>query len=415
MDNSLKYLRELKKNIEETYITEDEVDQAFIESESSLSILRRAIDESEHHSENKQMLIDGFVTNDAHYTMNAIGLPTSPDTFENKIDYLFIEKGFINAVGSDGDTALSYAAETGNVGRVRFLLMSRADPNIFDHEAAGLRSPFGNILFNLWIVRQGVEHAELTRVAELFLEKGVVMTGVAEEFAYLVQSCNNLDIVKKLIDNGIDLNQEAYLQGPNSSGYDTTPLYSACYGGCMEMMRLLYENGARMTEEGKDKIFLTIFYAAGSELAWRHVLDPLIPTECKELLREVIRYGGRIDTDGVIQEIVEWTELDTLGELLELVLDLAEEEGINRDEFINHHDDEGQSPLVTQAREFLRVDREDGEYHTVFMKVQALLDNGADPAALDMSLLEAIGNLDDQDAFELIKSYMKYHAEPLMK
>ena len=247
--------------------------------EINLYVIRMLLDTNDYYLRNKRAIVlrylreeirqdpsrlryslaDSFVANKAEYSFNAFGLATYRETFENKADALFIERGYVNAVDSRGVTALIESAFRGNIGRMKFLLMNRADPTIIVQHGKEETSTLGSLLIKI-ASTNGNERNEQSDMIDILIDKGATFEATGRAFLILVQERKNLDVVTKLINLGIDVNKKTYIRGIDKD-YKieilVTPLFVACYGGFVEMMTLLYDHGARLNDSRE--IFLTIF------------------------------------------------------------------------------------------------------------------------------------------------------------
>ncbi len=436
------------------YLTSYDIRTAFTENwrpaagsrmtveEVNLFILRMAIRAREHYLEDHQpnqigepdvagfTLIDGFVNNDAEYSFNDFDLPTFQDTFKNKVDYLFVEKGLINSISSRGYTALWWSStgllnrpSEANVGRVQYLLLNRADPNIFNTDALGTsKSALGEFLiklsfFPLFQNPDLVKRARYVKVVKMFIEKGAIFHDLDYAFNLLVLNNINVDVIAFLIDSGIALNKKALLRNVNGgSNQNTTPLFAACYSGSLQNINLLYSKGARMTEDEKNDIFLTIFRGEGHEVGWNAVigdntitsLSPQVLNERLQLIRAVVKVGGRLDgvevqhdKVGIITTIINKYNIDS-NNAIDAILLVAKENGIDTVALLNQRDKENWTALGYMLEKYLAYLEEENANIYMFEVVKHLLELGADVDVVNQplydgrTLYEGIRDFDDE-------------------
>ncbi|KAJ3652485.1 hypothetical protein Zmor_018446 [Zophobas morio] len=147
----------------------------------------------------------------------------------------------INAINSDGNTALTYAVEAKNDSIVEFLIEHDADPCKCGKNG---KTP----------LRAAVEKQSLPLITYL-LDHGAEST-IQTAFLVAIET-RNLDIIRLLIQKGVNLNA-AY-----NSGH--TPLTKALELGYFEIAEFLVENGADCKSYDKSKLCL-FDYVSGNNL-----------------------------------------------------------------------------------------------------------------------------------------------------
>ncbi len=467
----------LKKAIEAQkyyFVFKDEIDadraKEFAEREPNPRRRNRGdeSDEAEEAEENQEIeelqepavagfaLIDGFVSNHANYRFNSVGLQAKKDDFNNKVDYLFVENGYINDQNSQGQTALAYELAHDQshrdppYGRMRYLLLNRADllPEAYK-QAESIDDDNGDLGKLLVDMRVSVDygkdpekHSNLVDIVKMFVERGANLSRTQYGFLQIVQFCENLTTVKLLIDHGIELNSLNYMRGVNGTeDIYATSLFSACYGGCLEMIKLLYNRGARfdtyvhreaeesLTFDGRHILTIIISNTKGSpgwHDTWNNLLKfgrdstPRNDRQRMELLRTIVNYGARIDSvdgegeqhSGIVTLVLQTFPSSGSKIFVEELLTLAREKGLDSRRLIDYADSRGYTALLIIARTLTTTNFQDQEYLEAFKNIHRLLEWGADPTILkkfsftDNTLYDEIAKLTDKDPINLINKYL---------
>ncbi len=376
--------------------------------EINLYVIRMLLDTNDYYIRNKRaivlrylrkeirqdpsrlryLLADGFVANKAEYSFNAFGLATYRETFENKADALFIERGYVNAVDSEGYTALIKSAVVGNIGRMKFLLMNRADPTIIERRNNEEISAFGSLLIETASTAAYKVH-ELLEMIDNLIEKGATMEATSRAFVILVRDLKNLAVVTKLVNYGIDVNKKAVLRGINGdfrNEISVTPLFAACYGGDIEMMTFLYNHGARLNDP--HDILLTIFQGEednnllGYTQNWKTNLSSRVNEDIRyNALKTVVNYGGNIyalDDNG--NNLVGVIALKAFPYEAKVVIESFLKLVPNSTTFINHVNKDGQSILEQIVIRFFQfLQKQEGLGDDQFNLIEYFLQLGANP------------------------------------
>ena len=132
----------------------------------------------------------------------------------------------INAVNSDGKTALMWASKNGHFEIVKYLIANGANVNAtgwYDYTALMVASQYGHLEVVKYLVENGAD---------------------ANQGALSASCYGHFEIVKYLVENGADVNAK--------DKYGNTALMAASQYGHFEIVKYLVQNGADVNAKGKD-------------------------------------------------------------------------------------------------------------------------------------------------------------------